>query len=452
MNILVLNGSPKGNYSITLQTVKYLSEVYHDHSFDILHVGKYIKKYEKDMNEAISAIESADIILFSYPVYTFMAPYQLHRFIELIKESGISLEGKIASQITTSKHFYDVTAHNYIRDNCFDLGMKYIRGLSADMEDLLKEEGQKDARDFFEYLIFSIKNDLFEQPPISNSESREIISSLPNKPSKNKNGDVVVLTDLDDSDVSLKSMIDRFCHVMPRATRVVNIREYPFSGGCLGCFGCAVDGRCVYKDGFDEYLRNTIQSAEATVYAFKIKDHSMGARFKLYDDRQFCNGHRTVTMGKPVGYLISGDYSAEENLRTVIEGRAQVGHNFLSGIATDRSCPDNEIDDLAKTLNYAIEKSYTPPQNFLGVGGKKIFRDLIWLMRGMMKADHNFYKKNGIYDFPQKSKGTVIKMYLVGALISSPKIKAKMGNSMNEGMIAPYKKVIEKIKKENIKK
>ena len=452
MNILVLNGSPKGNYSITLQTVKYLSEVYHDHSFDILHVGKYIKKYEKYMNEAISAIESADIILFSYPVYTFMAPYQLHRFIELIKESGISLEGKIASQITTSKHFYDVTAHNYIRDNCFDLGMKYIRGLSADMEDLLKEEGQKDVRDFFEYLIFSIKNDLFEQPPISNSESREIISSLPNNPSKNKNGDVVVLTDLDDSDVSLKSMIDRFCHVMPRATRVVNIREYPFSGGCLGCFGCAVDGRCVYKDGFDEYLRNTIQSAEATVYAFKIKDHSMGARFKLYDDRQFCNGHRTVTMGKPVGYLISGDYSAEENLRTVIEGRAQVGHNFLSGIATDRSCPDNEIDDLAKTLNYAIEKSYTPPQNFLGVGGKKIFRDLIWLMRGMMKADHNFYKKNGIYDFPQKSKGTVIKMYLVGALISSPKIKAKMGNSMNEGMIAPYKKVIEKIKKENIKK
>ena len=452
MNILVLNGSPKGNYSITLQTVKYLSEVYHDHSFDILHAGKYIKKYEKDMNEAISAIESADIILFSYPVYTFMAPYQLHRFIELIKESGISLEGKIASQITTSKHFYDVTAHNYIRDNCFDLGMKYIRGLSADMEDLLKEEGQKDARDFFEYLIFSIKNDLFEQPPISNSESREIISSLPNKPSKNKNGDVVVLTDLDDSDVSLKSMIDRFCHVMPRATRVVNIREYPFSGGCLGCFGCAVDGRCVYKDGFDEYLRNTIQSAEATVYAFKIKDHSMGARFKLYDDRQFCNGHRTVTMGKPVGYLISGDYSAEENLRTVIEGRAQVGHNFLSGIATDRSCPDNEIDDLAKTLNYAIEKSYTPPQNFLGVGGKKIFRDLIWLMRGMMKADHNFYKKNGIYDFPQKSKGTVIKMYLVGALISSPKIKGKMGNSMNEGMIAPYKKVIEKIKKENIEK
>jgi hypothetical protein len=67
----------------------------------------------------------------------------------------------------------------------------------------------------------------------------------------------------------------------------------------------------------------------------------------------------------------------------------------------------------------------------------KIFRDLIWLMRGLMKADHRFYKQHGFYDFPQKKKGTAFKMYLVGALMSSPKLKAKMGNKMNEGMIAP---------------
>jgi hypothetical protein len=41
----------------------------------------------------------------------------------------------------------------------------------------------------------------------------------------------------------------------------------------------------------------------------------------------------------------------------------------------------------------------------------------------------------------------MLKMYLVGTLISNPKIKAKMGNAMNEGMIAPYKKVLEKIRK-----
>ena len=35
----------------------------------------------------------------------------------------------------------------------------------------------------------------------------------------------------------------------------------------------------------------------------------------------------------------------------------------------------------------------------------KIFRDLIYVMcRGMMKADHKFYKEHGIYDFPYKQK------------------------------------------------
>ena len=93
-----------------------------------------------------TALESADLLLFSYPVYTFIAPSQLHRFIELVKTSGIDLSGKYATQITTSKHFYDVTAHRYIQDNCQDLGLKFIRGLSADMDDLLSKKGQMEAR------------------------------------------------------------------------------------------------------------------------------------------------------------------------------------------------------------------------------------------------------------------------------------------------------------------
>ena len=42
MNILVLNGSPKGEYSITLQTVRYLEKLYPAHSFEVLHVGQKI--------------------------------------------------------------------------------------------------------------------------------------------------------------------------------------------------------------------------------------------------------------------------------------------------------------------------------------------------------------------------------------------------------------------------
>jgi len=145
----------------------------------------------------------------------------------------------------------------------------------------------------------------------------------------------------------------------------------------------------------------------------------------------------------PMGYLVSGGYSREMNLQTIIEARAQVGGNYLAGVATDEQEPDAQIDRLAKALAYAIEHSYVPPQNFFGVGGMKVFRDLIWIMQGMMKADHRFYKAHGQYDFPQKQWPTMLKMYLVGALLASPKIKAKMGNAMNEGMLAPYKKVLD---------
>ena len=75
----------------------------------------------------------------------------------------------------------------------------------------------------------------------------------------------------------------------------------------------------------------------------------------------------------------------------------------------------------------------------------KIFRDLIWVMRGIMKADHIFYRKHGVYDFPQKQRGRMILMCMLGSLMRNKKISAKMGNKFNEGMLAPYKKVLDKM-------
>ena len=471
MKILVLNGSPKGQYSVTLQTINYLQKLCPKHEFEILHVGQRIKALEKDFTPAVEAVKGAKLIIFSYPVYTFIAPYQLHRFIELLKESGVSLKGKFVTQLTTSKHFYDVTAHRYIQDNCQDMEMKFIRGLSADMDDLLTKKGQKEAREFLKYVFWSMRHDVYEALPVNNT--RKVQSKSVTVPdleellqaeiseagmsdngdwpdaiaAKDKPGDVVIVTDCEKDNVQLQNMIDRFRRGFPRKTRVVNIREYPFIGGCLGCFNCAVSGKCIYIDKFDEFLRNEIQTAESIVYAFTIKDHSMGAAFKLYDDRQFCNGHRTVTMGMPFGYLVSGNYSEEMNLQMILEARAQVGGNFLAGVATDEVNPDESIDKMAASLNYALEHKYVPPQNFYGVGGMKIFRDLIWIMQGMMKADHKFYKSHDQYDFPQKEWATMLKMYLVGGLISNPKVKAKMGNAMNEGMLMPYKKLLEETSK-----
>ena len=446
MKIAVINGSPKGKYSVTLQTALYLEKKFPEHDFTVLHVGQKIKALEKDFSKAKELLEASDAVIFSYPVYTFLAPSQLHRFIELMKSSGIDFEGKYATQISTSKHFYDVTAHKYIEENSLDMGMRYVRGLSADMEDLLSEKGREDAEKFFERFLWSVGEEVYTVAPLSTIGYNQTPATIAEEISMQKSDkDIIILTDETDSSSNLSAMIEHFRAVFGYKTRIVNISDFSFSGGCLGCLRCAVSEKCVYKDGFENFLRENIQKADAIVYAFNIKDHSMGVRFKMYDDRCFCNGHRTVTVGMPVGYLVSGNYSAEHNLRSIIEARSETGGNFLCGVATDEYDTDKQIDTLAKSLFFALETGHTAPQNFWGVGGMKIFRDLIYQMRGMMKADHKFYKKQGIYDFPHKNKGKTVLMYAVGALLSNEKILSKMGNRMNEGMLMPYEQILKKI-------
>jgi len=400
---------------------------------------------EKDFDDCAEALKRAHLIIFAYPVYTFLVPAQLHRFIELIKEKQIDLSGRYATQISTSKHFYDSTAHRFIEDNCGDLGLKYIRGLSADMDDILKDEGRKQAKDFFRFVLWSVENALFEKKSADNAGFSPVLATLPSPEAKTKSGEVVVVTDMPEKNEALSAMIERFCGVLSRRVRVVNIAEFPFSGGCLGCFNCATDGKCVYKDGFDVFLRQQIQSADAIVYAYKIKDHSMGSTFKKFDDRQFCNGHRTVTMGKPVGYLVDGALSKEENLRLLMISRAGVGGNFLAGTASDETDPDSEVNSLAATLDYAIDNDYQPPADFFGVGGMKIFRDLIYQMQGLMRADHRFYKAHGFYkDYPQKHKGTIAAMYLVGGMMKNKALSKKTGGRMTDFMVMPYSNAIKK--------
>lgn len=484
MRVLVINGSPAGENSITLQTVHFIAKFYQKTSFEILHAGQKIKSFEKNFDEVAEALGRADLILFCYPVYTFLVPAQLHRFIELIKESGTDLSGKYATQISTSKHFYDITAHAFIRDICQDLGLRYVRGLSADMEDLLGRKGQKEALAFFRYVRWNMKRGYCEPYPDrkdgpalrddregrkggdsredreyreggDSREGRECGKGGKDRPfaedspkERRASGRrIAVVADLpvQGEESALRDMVDAFTAASSASCDVINIREFPFRGGCLGCFHCAADGTCVYQDGFDTFLRENIQKADAVVYAFAVRDHSMGSLFKTFDDRQFCNGHRTVMRGKPVGYLVEGDLSGETNLQTVMEARAQVGGNFMAGTACSGPLAEAQVRQLAETLDFAVSTGYNPPANFYGVGGMKIFRDLIYQMQGMMKEDHRFYKQHHLYDFPQKRKGMIAGMYLVGAMMNNKNLKKRMGGKMTEGMLMPYKRVLDKI-------
>ena len=440
MNILIVNGSPRGRFSVTLQTCLYLAKRFPRHSFEYLNAGAGIQSLERDMAPAAAAFARAELVIFAYPVYTFLVPSQLHRFFELMKEHKLQVQDQYVTQLTTSKHFFDVTAHRFVAENCRDLGMRVIRGLSADMEDLLSARGQKEAEDFLEYAVFCCENGIWEKGGAKAPPAAEPVYESTLAPVKKQDGfDTVIIGDLREGDESLRAMIKDFDAVYPYRTRFVNLADFPFKGGCLGCLNCAVSGRCVYRDGFETLLQDTVQKADAVVYAFRLQDHSMGSRFKMYDDRQFCNGHRTLAEGKPFGYLCLGDLAGEENLMTVLEARCQVEHAFFAGAAADT----DSLQTLAARMTWALEHGYNPPRNFYGVGGMKIFRDLVWLTRGLMRADHNFYRSHGLYDFPQKRWPRMLGLSFLGAMLRSRRLRRLMGDRMNEGMLAPYKKIVD---------
>lgn len=444
MKILVINGSPKGSNSITLQTVLYLKERFSEHEWSFLNAAQDIKAIEQNPGKALHMVNGTELLLFSYPVYTFLVPSQLYRFLEILNENNISLKNKYAAQILTSKHFYDVTAMEFMKENLMDLGVMHAGAFSADMSDLLKEKGQKEIITFWKHLMWRIQNHIAEQRsafkayvPIMTDDYKESI--------KDNSKTIAIVTDAKKDNVYLNAMINRFVHRIPYVCDVINLHDFSFGGGCLGCLHCVIAGYCIYQDGFEDFLRNRIQKTDAIVYAFTIKDHAMGSLFKMYDDRQFVNGHRTVTMGKPMGYLVDGCLRNETNLSMMLEARFQCGGNIRAGIACDEKNPDQEIDQLVMELSYVLENNISEPMNFYGVGGGKIFRDLVYDMRGLMKADHAFYQKHHLYDdLPGRDKKTVLAMYAVGALMKNKKIQKAAFAKMSEAMIAPYQKIMKR--------
>lgn len=87
--------------------------------------------------------------------------------------------------------------------------------------------------------------------------------------------------------------------------------------------------------------------------------------------------------------------------------------------------------------------NYQKSVNFLGVGGIKIFRDLIYSMRGVVGDDHRFYKKNGLYDFPHKDLGKELFNLGMGLAFKSKTVRMQAYERMPEMYIKLHKELVE---------
>jgi multimeric flavodoxin WrbA len=458
MKIVVLNGSPKGNISVTLQYVHFIGKKFPQHELKIFNIAQEIRKIEgeeKAFQEIIEAVKSADGVLWAFPLYFLLVHSNYKRFIELIweRKAEAAFKNKYAASLSTSIHFFDHTAHNYINAVCDDLDMRFVGAFSAGMYDLLKTKEQDRLVKFAEHFFEAIGSNA----PISNNFRPLLPRKFDYAPGAvGKRIDVggkkvLILTDSNDAHTNLGRMVERFKGSLSGDVEVVNLNDVDIKAGCLGCIQCGYDNTCAYrdKDGYVEFFNKKVKRADVLVFAGTIRDRYLSSRWKLFFDRSFFYGHAPKYTGKQLGFIISGPLSQLPNLRQIFEAYAEGEQANLVDFVTDEYESSAETDALLQSLAERLirfaNEGYMKPSTFLSVGGAKLFRDEIWgRLRPSFIADYRFYQEHGMLDFPQKDYKMRIQVAIFMLLQRFPAFRKEYVRRTKAEMIKPLQKVVDK--------
>ena len=90
--VVIVNASPKGEYSLTLQYARYLVTREPNIDWSIIHVGEQLTdmEYEKAwFDGSLALLEQCKAVIWATPVYTMLVPWQLIRFFDLVRQAGI---------------------------------------------------------------------------------------------------------------------------------------------------------------------------------------------------------------------------------------------------------------------------------------------------------------------------------------------------------------------------
>jgi multimeric flavodoxin WrbA len=383
-------------------------------------------------------------------------PAQYKRFIELIfeRKAQDAFRDRYAAVLTTSIHFYDHTAHNYMHAVCDDLEMKFAGSFSPGMYDLLRRKERERLSLFAENLFTSVDRGI----PASRAYRPIAATAFRYAPgpvsTRVETGDkkVLILTDSGDADTNLIGMTGRFSEGLTGNVEVVNLHSLDIRGGCLGCIQCGYDNTCVYegKDGYIEFFNAKVKRAEILVLAGTIRDRYLSSRWKLFFDRSFFNNHKPILEGKQVGFIISGPLGQVPNLRQILEAYAEVQGANIVDFVTDESGNPAEIDALlqgmAERLVRYARQGYVKPMTYLGIGGRKVFRDDIGgNLRFPFVADHEYFKKHGFYDNASNRYKKRIANAVMIAMAKIPSVRKEIYvKRMKEEMVKPLRNIVDR--------
>jgi multimeric flavodoxin WrbA len=459
MNIVVLNGSPKGDLSVTMQSIEFLKFKFPGENIEIINIAEKMNRIEKDekfFNEIMAKIGGSDGVLWAFPLYHMLVHSNYKRFIELVIERGAGnfFAERYAAGFSTSIHFSDNTAMNYIEGIAGDLGMNFCESFCAEMHDLMKPWERDRLVLFFDSFLYMIKKRIsmprrFAQlKPVTTKYSP---GEIPQKLTTGKR--ITVITDVYDPASNIGKMIDRFRGQFDIPPALGILSDTHIKGACLGCCRCGPDNVCAYEgtDDFRKFWETYVIDSDIVIIAGEMKDRYFSHRIKQMFDRSFYLTHQPVFFNKQMGYIVSGPLSQDFNFRTIMEMYPDTEQGNLCGIVSDESGDsaiiDKQISTMAANAVRYAEAGYIRPSTFLGVGGRKVFRDeMFGNLKLVFQKDYLYYKKHGWFDFPHKKKGARILNVLLWPLLKIKNVRRVFLSKMKGGIVAPSQKTVRELK------
>ena len=418
MKITVINGSPKRKEdSVTQRLITLFRRRNPDVEVSTISIGPIFSGLKKDAElktKWLEEVESADALIWCFPVYYIWLPAQLVRFLELVRRDKNwqkALSEKYATSVTSSINFFDHTAHWTIREMSEDLGMRYCEGFSSDMHSMMKKEGQDRALAFFSDFTAAVKETI--HIPRSTQPLPENPATIPAtvKKSDTKGGKkVTILTDARPEDTSLLAMIDTFSAASPDAITVCNLNEIGMVSGCIGCLRCSYNNVCTFKDGLKEFILTNCSAADGLVYAFRREGRTFSSTVKSFQDRSFVFNHVPYLQGLKAVWLVDGPLKSMALLQELIRSTAELTGITFAGMTGNDHSPEElaqNLTALGRELHRAIVTDRPAGHTFREIAGRKLFRDFVYL-NPIFRKDNIYYKKKTVTTTSRKNSGSCV--------------------------------------------
>ena len=373
MRVTVLSASPKQQLSLTLQTVRTLQKMCKEDQFDICFI-----KDVNDHTEFEEKAADADLILILSSLYHFNTHGQLMRYLKNINLP----KGKPITYISTSGGNMDVPAHNYLRSFARHNGLTWIRSLSLLDEDVLKEHRREELYRWFQYV-----KDMVNDTRLENTTLSDIRISILDC------GD-----EAEETEKTALTLKERYEALGAKVT-IYNMREKNIKG-CIACFGCYTNNKCVIHDDFESLTEELYANTDMMVVVSGINYNQFSTNYKYFLDRHVKFGRFSQDLELIKAYVYCGEIDPSDLVE--LEQHTLV-IDSLDGDCHVGIYPGTEqgIEQVIKESAFVCKNDLYPQRNTYYYGLSFQFANLAYRLQKMTPNDYNYFKSKGFYEMPQ---------------------------------------------------